>query len=178
MHKVKHPGLINILRSCADLLSKEKDKEEIFQITEGWTLYGWFADIPFYLSSEVPGLLKRFSLEDKCHLEKLNFENFDFILYQFHLLLARKAVLHKFEWRALGGGSWFELFGTTFKSKKYAKQHQKIFKPLWCTQNMRNVFLDAFCYFHTDRVHREPILRLLYFPWLRVSHSRLFLLLK
>lgn len=75
------PFTININRSCANLF--EEKFNYIKDITEDFKLYFWYSDLPVYRREHITPFLNMISI----HYDKLLWEQFDFILYQYYLIL-------------------------------------------------------------------------------------------
>lgn len=77
-----------IMHASSMLLAPTSDHEKIQAISQNWSLYTWWWDLPVYSSKSVPGFLDWIGWEPSLQfVEKLNHSIFDHITYQFYMAL-------------------------------------------------------------------------------------------
>jgi len=152
VHPTKNPRLQKILIDSAGLF----DVQEVSNLrakSREFQLYGWFADLPFYLGSDISGFLHRLKISNHSDFKRLSSQTFDFILYQFYLINNSRADYLIFDWDEPEiAASWFEIFHQSRKGRGYFKQMLKEYEPLWVSneKGLKSSSL-AICVFHLDR---------------------------
>ena len=154
-YKSKNHLLKKIIVECNKIVINEEDRKTINKLSNRYSAYGWFADIPFYDCDKVPSFLKTIGIQNLSDLHRLNFFTFDHILYQFSCLLNYSYTYEILNWEnaeKYNAYSWFECFHMNEKGKEYARIYQEKYSPFWTpSSELLGIFRNAICVFHLDR---------------------------
>jgi hypothetical protein len=82
---VDNVDLININKTCASLFPN--DLKKLNSITENYTLYSWFSDLPVYRKEDLADFF------NKIDYTNIVYTHFDHLIYQFFLLLERGFII-------------------------------------------------------------------------------------
>jgi len=83
--KVDNLDLIDINKTCSSLFPN--DLEKLSNITENYTLYSWFSDLPVYRREDLSDFF------NKINYTNILYRHFDHLIYQFFLLLNKQFTI-------------------------------------------------------------------------------------
>jgi len=156
-HKVDNPRCLEIIAAPVDLLVDTSEKDFIRKNFVQPGLYGWFSDLPIYTSAHLEGFWPRFGLERLEDFSRINFDTFDFILFQYHMALearnSDKKCWFVYEWDfPSSGGSCWEMGYISDTGIDYLRQDGIIRRPLWIShRKLVHEVQSAKIIFNSDR---------------------------
>ena len=153
--KSKDNIIQRILTESCKLISDEGNRKLLKTATKDYTLFSWFADIPFYDSKLVPDFLDEFGLSDYQSLTSLSFFTFDHILYQYYQIFREHSNYYELKWEydSQAVYNWFECLHLQPLNLSYIEEYQRVFPPSWASSiELTTYFTESICIFHTDRV--------------------------
>ena len=154
-HSVNNKYLERVISSPLRLLISEAEKELILTNFCNKNYYGWFSNLPVYESKYLPSFFDRYNLNYPLDFDKLVFEDFDFILYQYSLFLddPSGARLIFYDWNLPDvGGSIWEMYYLKSDFSKFIRQDLLLNRILWCPHpNSKKIVPTSKMLFNTDR---------------------------
>lgn len=148
--KSTNKGIIeNVGKDAAKIFYPYKDDyKRLVEITEDFTLYFWFNDIPVYHREYFYDFLD--CIDYDANVKKLKYTTFDFILYAWFLLLHRGYKLEKLDIPAQDKGSFIE--AQKHLDPAVFKKAFESYQPGWIFQENENIDMkNVFMRLHTDR---------------------------
>ena len=76
-----------IIRDSLTKIVPSKDIEKLKNISKNYNIYTWWSNLPVYETSEVKHFLKWINFNNKKFIEKMNWNVFDDLLYNYFLIL-------------------------------------------------------------------------------------------
>jgi hypothetical protein len=154
-HRIINKNTIRIISSPIRLLDDSNEKSLIYDFFCVNDAYGWFANLPVYKSKYLPSFFARYKLNDTQDFDKITFQDFDFILYQYSLFLDdREHIKFKiYNWNLpdLGGSLW-EMYYINSIYFKFIEEDRKKNKILWIPNiKCKEIVPDAKMVFNIDR---------------------------
>jgi hypothetical protein len=173
-HRVTKSHLLQKVAAPAAMIVAEDDRNWVMKNLVDRGLYSWFSDLPIYESLRLEGFWERFSLLDNDDFLRLTYDTFDYILYQYHLVLSSRGSGEeiweevKSDFESAIGSAW-EIGNQTQAGHRFLEEASKRHQPLWVSNlDFLGLFPTAKVLFHTDRVvlagkasTREKILRII-----------------
>lgn len=143
-----HSIIHNVGRATAKLFFSREDVTRLEELTENFTCYHWFNEIPVYNRETFMAFMEYIDYHNNKH--KLEYITFDYMMYSFFMLANGHFRLEKVNTKPHDGGSLLEaqkLFEPAFFEDVF-----KHYSPMWIKnpighEHMKNVFIR----FHTDR---------------------------
>lgn len=149
-----NPGIVDkVGRAAASKFFMPSDVTRLETLTNGFTDYFWFNDIPVYSREHFTSFTQYINYPST--VSKLEYTTFDFLLYAYYLLLRSHATI---EHISVDGkhppiqdrGSFIEAQHTFDPS--YFKQAIEQFRPMWLVDLIESNNKDVMIRLHVDRV--------------------------
>jgi hypothetical protein len=142
-------------RAAAKKFFTPLDVKKLETLTNGFTDYFWFNDIPVY-SREYFKLFKQY-INYPSTIDKLEYTTFDFILYAYYLLLKSYAVIEPIT--VNGNRPPIQDKGSFIESQRvfnpnYFKQAIEQFRPMWLIDLIESDNQDVMIKLHVDRIKK------------------------
>jgi hypothetical protein len=154
-HKVSNKYLERIISSPLRILDNDVEKEIIFKIFALNNYYGWFSNLPVYESKYLPAFFSRYGLSGISDFDKITFEDFDFILYQYSLYLDNfddvNFIFYNWDLPDLGGSLW-EMYYIDVSYNTFVEQDLEKNMILWIpNERCKSIVPSAKMVFNIDR---------------------------
>lgn len=159
-HRTSNKYLERIICSPIRLIDNPIEKSTIFDDFCKNNYYGWFSNLPVYESKYLKKFFTRYNLKNNKDFDKLVFEDFDYILYQYSIYLDKlDEVNFKFyNWNLpdLGGSLW-EMYYINSNLNEFIIENLKVNKILWIPNgNCKSIVPEAKMVFNIDRDYSNP----------------------
>lgn len=91
-----HTAERQIMHASSAMLAPAADQNDIRNISQNWSIYTWWWDLPVYSAASVPGFLEWIGWDNSLQfIERLGHNIFDHITYQFYMSLHGGFTLEK-----------------------------------------------------------------------------------
>lgn len=152
--KSSNKGIIEkVGREAAKIFFSPQDYKKLEEITENFSLYFWFNDIPIYEKKYFKEFLSYINYDKK--VKELLYTTFDYILYIWYLLLKDLVKFDHIEVNNIRAqiqdkGSFLE--AQQYIDENFFKEAFMKYKPMWIVNQIEdNLMPNVFMKLHVDR---------------------------
>lgn len=154
-HRISNTKTAEVISSPIRLLDNPKEKNLIFDFFVKKNFYGWFSNLPIYETKYLDSFFARYKLNNSLSFDKLKFEDFDFILYQYSLFLDNlnqdKFTFYDWDLPDIGGSLW-EMYYINDDLHKFIIEDLLRNKIIWIPNHIcKKIVPDAKMVFNVDR---------------------------
>jgi hypothetical protein len=152
-NKISGLNHVKIIIKYPSTFYSDMDQNELKNVTEEFSLYFWFNDIPIYEKTSYINFLNYINYESNKY--RLTYETFDYILYGYYMILKEKFKIKKISHDNIDATHDYGfLEGQHIFDKEYFLNCFNFINPMWIKTDINSPMENVFVKLHVHSPYK------------------------